>query len=97
VRVRIPLPAPGAQSDNALLNTFCQAYENFIERAGVPRIRCHDLRHTSATLQLVNAKYPMLVQERRGHTGINEMRGRNSHVSADMQRGQRYIPPQLRS
>ena len=66
-------------------NTLARAYEKLIERAGVPRIRFHDLRHTSATLLLGSGEHPKVVQERLGHASISETLDRYSHVSADMQ------------
>lgn len=44
-----------------------QAFERLVTRAGVPRIRLHDLRHTHATL-LLKAGVPVkVVSERLGH------------------------------
>jgi integrase len=66
-------------------NTLSRAYARLIERAGVPRIRFHDLRHTSATLLLASGEHPKVVQERLGHASISETLDRYSHVTADMQ------------
>ncbi len=66
-------------------NTRTREYATLIERAGVPRIRFHDLRHTSATLLLASGVHPKVVQERLGHASISETLDRYSHVSADMQ------------
>ncbi len=52
----------------------------------VPRIRFHDLRHTSATLMLANGEHPKIVQERLGHADI-AMTMRYSHVTMRRQRG----------
>ena len=51
----------------------------------MPRIRFHDLRHTSATLLLASGEHPKVVQERLGYASISETLDRYSHVSADMQ------------
>jgi integrase len=40
------------------------------KRAGVPRIRLHDLRHTYATLALSAGIHPKVVSERLGHANI---------------------------
>lgn len=40
------------------------------KRAGLPRIRLHDLRHTYATLALVSGIHPKVVSERLGHANI---------------------------
>jgi integrase len=53
--------------------------------AGLPRIRLHDLRHTSATLALVAGIHPKIVQERLGHASIGMTLDIYSHVLAGMQ------------
>ena len=40
------------------------------KRAGVPRIRLHDLRHTHATLALSAGVHAKVVSERLGHANI---------------------------
>ena len=40
------------------------------KKAGLPRIRLHDLRHTYATLALVAGVHPKVVSERLGHANI---------------------------
>ena len=40
------------------------------KRAGLPRIRLHDLRHTYATLALSCGIHPKVVSERLGHATI---------------------------
>jgi len=40
------------------------------KRAGLPRIRLHDLRHTYATLALAAGVHPKVVSERLGHANI---------------------------
>ena len=51
-----------------------------------PRIRIHDLWHTSATLMLANGEHPKIVQERLGHSDVSMTVNRYSHVTMDMQR-----------
>lgn len=53
--------------------------------AGLPRIRLHDLRHTSATLALVAGVHPKILQERLGHASIGMTLDIYSHVLAGMQ------------
>lgn len=55
-------------------------------RIGVPRIRLHDLRHTSATLMLANGEHPKIVQERLGRSDVSMTLNRYSHVTMDLQR-----------
>jgi integrase len=42
-------------------------FRRILERAGLPRIRFHDLRHTAATIMLVNKISPLVVSRRLGH------------------------------
>jgi integrase len=55
-------------------------------RLGLPRIRLHDLRHTSATLALADGVHPKILQERLGHSNVSMTLNRYSHVSMSMQR-----------
>ena len=55
------------------------------KRAGVPRIRFHDLRHCHATLLLQQAVHPKVVQERLGHSTISMTLDTYSHVVPGMQ------------
>jgi integrase len=54
-------------------------------KAGVPRIRFHDLRHTHATLLLRQRVHPKIVSERLGHATIAMTLDTYSHVLPDMQ------------
>jgi len=56
-----------------------------LANAGVPEIRFHDLRHTSATLLLSANVHPKVVQERLGHASITLTLNTYSHVMADIQ------------
>lgn len=58
------------RADGAWLqpDNFSQAFERFVSRSGLPRIRFHDLRHTHASL-LLQAGVPVkVVSERLGHS-----------------------------
>jgi integrase len=68
------------------VNSLVYQYEKLITTAGVPRIRFHDLRHTSATLLLAQDIHPKIVQERLGHADIGMTLNRYSHVTPSMQR-----------
>lgn len=57
-----------------------------LERAGVPRIRFHDLRHTAATLMLGHGIHPKVVAEMLGHSQISITLDLYSHVTPTMQR-----------
>jgi integrase len=54
------------------------------ERAGLPRIRLHDLRHTHATLALQAAINPKVVQERLGHASVRVTLDTYTHVLQPM-------------
>ena len=53
----------------------------------MPRIRFHDLRHTSATLLLAEGVHPKIIQERLGHANVGITLDTYSHATMDMQRG----------
>ena len=54
--------------------------------AGLPAIRFHDLRHTSASLLLSQGVHPKVVQERLGHSQISVTLDTYSHVLPTLQR-----------
>ncbi len=57
-----------------------------LERADLPRIRFHDLRHTAATLLLGQGVHPKIVSEMLGHSQIAITLDLYSHVTPTMQR-----------
>ncbi len=61
-------------------------FRRVLERAGLPRIRFHDLRHTAATLMLAQGVHPKVVQEALGHSQISITLDTYSHVLPTMQR-----------
>jgi integrase len=68
------------------VNSLMCRFRKLITAAGVPTIRFHDLRHTSATLLLAEGVHPKIVQERLGHADISMTLNRYSHVTPGMQR-----------
>jgi integrase len=60
-------------------------FKPLLKRAGLPDIRFHDLRHTSATLLLAQGVHPKVVQERLGHSQISVTLDTYSHVLPSMQ------------
>ena len=59
-----------------------RAFGRIVERAGVPRIRFHDLRHTHATW-LIAAGHPITaVSERLGHAKVSITLDTYAHVVA---------------
>ena len=67
-------------------NIVNASFTRWSRRAGLPKIRCYDLRHTAATLMLANGKHPKIVQERLGHADIGMTLDRYIRVMMDMQR-----------
>jgi integrase len=57
-----------------------------VHRAGVPYIRFHDLRHTSATLMLLSGVPVKVVSEMLGHSSIAITLDVYAHVLPEMQR-----------
>jgi integrase len=57
-----------------------EAFKNAIKRAGVPRIRFHDLRHTCATLLLAAGVGIKAVSERLGHANVSITLKTYAHV-----------------
>ena len=89
----IPLPYPGnlVFTDTKggpirKTNLLRRSFRPLLERAGLPRIRFHDLRHTSATLLLAEGVHPKVVQERLGHSNISLTLDTYSHAVPTMQR-----------
>ncbi len=56
-----------------------------LERAGLPHMRFHDLRHTCASLLLAEGVHPKVVQERLGHASIATTMDTYSHVLPSLQ------------
>ena len=66
-------------------HTFSQAFERLIEKAGLPRIRLHDVRHTHATLALKAGVPVKVISERLGHESPAFMLKQYAHVIPGMQ------------
>jgi integrase len=60
-------------------------FHPLLERAGLPCIRFHDLRHTHATLLLGRGVNPKIVSERLGHSTVAITLDLYSHVLPTMQ------------
>lgn len=57
-----------------------------LEQAGMRRVRFHDLRHSCATLLLVQGVSPRVVMEVLGHSEIALTMNAYSHVVPELQR-----------
>jgi integrase len=61
-------------------------FRRALARAGLPRVRVHDLRHTAATLLLAGGTHPKVVQELLGHATIAITLGTYAHTVPAMHR-----------
>ena len=60
------------------------SFRPLLERAGLPRVRFQDLRHTRATLLLTRNVNPNIMQETLDHAHIPETMDTYSHVLPGM-------------
>jgi integrase len=67
-------------------NVIRRAWKPLRAAAGIPPVRFHDLRHTSATLLLAENVHPKVVQEWLGHSKISLTMDTYSHVLPSLQR-----------
>jgi len=67
-------------------NTIVLALHRVLSKAGLPRIRFHDLRHSAATLMLIQGVNPKMVSEMLGHSSVGITLDLYSHVTPTMQR-----------
>lgn len=67
-------------------NLIRRSFKPLLKNAGLPDIRFHDLRHTAATLLLVQGVNPKVVQERLGHAQISLTLDTYSHVLPSIQK-----------
>lgn len=66
-------------------NNVSRSFAALIRDTGLPRIRVHDLRHSSATLLLLAGVPAKVVSERLGHATVGITLDLYSHVLPDMQ------------
>lgn len=57
-----------------------RAFQSALRRAGLPRVRIHDLRHSAATHLLTKGVHPKVVQDLLGHSTIAITLDTYSHV-----------------
>lgn len=67
-------------------NMIRRSFLPLLKRAGLARIRFHDLRHTAATLLLGRGVHPKIVSEMLGHSTVAITLDIYSHVTPTMQR-----------
>ena len=61
-----------------------RSFASLLQKAGLPRLRFHDLRHTCATLLLSKNIHPKYVQELLGHATVSLTLDTYSHVLPGM-------------
>ena len=67
-------------------NLVRRSFQGLLTKAGLPRIRFHDLRHTAATLMLSRGIHPKIAAETLGHARVGVTLDIYSHVTPTMQR-----------
>ncbi len=68
------------------VKTVWARWRRLLERAGVPHVRPHDARHTTATLLLGSGVHPKLVAEMLGHATVAITLDLYSHATPAMHR-----------
>jgi integrase len=63
-----------------------RSFRPLLERAGLPRIRFHDLRHTAASIPLAHGVPTKIVSEMLGHASTSITDDIYAHVTPTMQR-----------
>ncbi|GER88990.1 site-specific integrase [Dictyobacter vulcani] len=66
-------------------NLLRRSFKPLLNKAGLPDIRFHDLRHSAATLLLTMDVHPKIVQELLGHSNISMTLDTYSHVLPSLQ------------
>jgi integrase len=76
---------PNRKKAPLLQGTVRRAFYRAAQKAGLPQIRVHDLRHTMATLLLKSGTNVKVVQERLGHGQVQVTLNTYAHVLPSMQ------------
>jgi integrase len=66
-------------------NLLRRSFWPLLQRAGLPQMPFHALRHTHASILLSRGLHPKIVQERLGHVNISTTHDIYSHVTPTMQ------------
>ncbi len=80
--------------------TLSHAFKNAIDKAELPHLRLHDLRHTYATLLLKGGQHPSVVAAQLGHSSVRTTLDVYSHVLPGLQEAaakslEAFLPRQL--
>lgn len=76
-----------ANEDGSMVHPdhFSNVFEGLAKKAGLPRIRFHDLRHSYATAALIAGVRPKIVSARLGHASIGITLDTYSHVVPELE------------
>ena len=66
-------------------DVLLRIFHGLLNKAGLPDMRFHDLRHSAATILMAAGVHPKVVQERLGHSTIAMTMDIYSHVLPSMQ------------
>ena len=66
-------------------NNLFRSFKVLLRTSGLPEIRFHDLRHTAASLMLMNGVSPIIVAKRLGHSKISMTLDVYGHLIPEMQ------------
>ena len=77
------LPRPGLPYGGTTCTT---SFQQLLLRAGLPRMRVHDLRHGAASLMAVLGVPPRVAMEIMGHSQIATTLNIYSHVAPEWQK-----------
>jgi integrase len=77
---------PNLNGDLQESSSVTAALKVALSRAGLPQIRVHDLRHTTATVLLEAGAHPKLVQDLLGHSTVALTLNTYSHVTSGLSR-----------
>jgi integrase len=69
-----------------LPNSVTHDFKKIVKQLGLDDVRFHDLRHTHATVMLLQGVHPKVVQERLGHSKMSTTMDLYSHVMPSMQK-----------
>ena len=69
-----------------LPTTVTSEFKKIARTLGLDDVRFHDLRHTHATIMLLQGVHPKVVQERLGHSKMSTTMDLYSHVMPNMQK-----------
>ncbi len=65
-------------------DSITQKWERFVDKANLPKIRLHDLRHSNATALIAAGVSAKVVQHRLGHSDVSISLNTYTHVLSDM-------------